>query len=381
MTQYSSEFKLPINYKVHFTHGLFAATNSCLEQAFEPDARKLLIFIDQNVASSWTSLNTDILKWFASHNCVSLADIKVVTGGEAIKNDMTIVDTVASLCSEHGICRHSYIMAIGGGAVLDAIGFAASIIHRGVRLIRVPTTVLSQNDSAVGVKNGINHLGLKNFLGTFTPADSIFADFDFLSTLDMRTRISGFAESFKVGIIKDHDFLLYLIKHADAIANKDRKITEYCIQHTAKLHIDHISQNGDPYEKGSSRPLDFGHWTAHKLENLSQYELLHGEAVAIGIAIDLLYAASLDNISRAEADDICAAMVRCGLPIYHPLLHERFDDIINGLDEFREHLGGELTLAMPSPMGQQEDIHSVDVNIVEANIQILKQYHNDLVNS
>ena len=115
--------------------------------------------------------------------------ILIVPGGEAVKNDIRHIEEILQVIQDAGLCRHSYVLAIGGGAVLDAVGYAAATAHRGVRLVRIPTTVLAQDDSAVGVKNGINAFGKKNYLGTFAPPSAVINDFSFLPTLD-RSRLA-----------------------------------------------------------------------------------------------------------------------------------------------------------------------------------------------
>jgi 3-dehydroquinate synthase len=344
-----------------FSRGIFASDDSAFLKLFGDAHRRVLVFVDDQVAATWPTLRDEIQVW-AKRNAaiVDLCGVQTVLGGESVKNNMVTLNSVASLSREHGICRHSYIIAIGGGAVLDAIGFAASVVHRGIRLIRMPTTVLSMNDSGVGVKNGINYAGSKNFLGVFAPPHAVVCDLNFLSTLDDRTWSSGIAESFKVAAIKDGEFLEWLLSHTKELAAREPEAEEHMIVRTAELHMDHISQGGDPFERGSSRPLDFGHWAAHRLETMTEFELLHGEAVGIGIALDLAYAVRMDLISEADGKRMVLAMRDVGLPVTHPFLTERFDQVLVGLEEFREHLGGDLTIAMPSPLGSQVDIYEVD---------------------
>jgi 3-dehydroquinate synthase len=192
------------------------------------------------------------------------------------------------------------VLGIGGGAVLDMVGYAAATAHRGIRLIRVPTTVLAQNDSGVGVKNGINAFGKKNFLGTFAPPYAVLNDIDFLTTLDDRDWRSGIAEAVKVALIKDANFFEFITTNAKALARRDMDSMQHLVYRCAQLHLNHIANSGDPFEKGSSRPLDFGHWAAHKLEQLTHYNLRHGEAVAIGIALDTTYSYMAGMLSRSD---------------------------------------------------------------------------------
>jgi 3-dehydroquinate synthase len=274
-----------------------------------------------------------------------------------------------------GLCRHSYVMIVGGGAVLDAVGFAAAIFHRGVRQIRVPTTLLAQDDSGVGVKNGINHNGAKNLFGCFYPPEAVIIDYQFLRTLSDRDIQSGVAEALKVALIKDEALYRFIKTNADAIRNNHWPVLERLVLESSKLHLEHIG-GGDPFEKGSSRPLDFGHWSAHKLETMTRNQILHGEAVAVGMALDIDCAAILEMIPMALADDILETMRSCGLVLWHDALIQRDGSgqlqLLRGLEEFREHLGGRLTLAMPTGIGSFVDVHALPDHIVEQALRMLQ---------
>ncbi len=206
-----------------------------------------------------------------------------------MKNDPLYVAILHQAMQAAGLCRHSYVAAVGGGALIDTVGFAAATAHRGIRLLRVPTTVLAQADAAIGVKNSVNAMGQKNFLGVFTPPAAVLNDFAFLSTLSQKDWIGGVAEAVKVALIKDAAFFTFLERRARALARRDLPAMRQVIYRCAALHLDHIASGGDPFEQGNSRPLDFGHWAAHRLELLSGFELGHGEAVAIGLALDTTY--------------------------------------------------------------------------------------------
>jgi 3-dehydroquinate synthase len=275
---------------------------------------------------------------------------------------MRIVDAV----NKYGIDRHSYLAAIGGGSLLDLAGFAAAISHRGIKHIRIPTTVLSQNDSGVGVKNGINFKGKKNFLGSFSPPVAVFNDDQFLTTLSVRDWRSGIAEAIKVALIKDADFFAWLEDHALQISNRDLEAMKYLIRKCADLHMEHI-RSGDPFETGSSRPLDFGHWSAHKLEQLTNFEVFHGEAVAMGIALDSMYSRLAGNLTEDEVNRIISLLLNMGFEISHPLMevNEENSPILLGLQEFREHLGGRLTITLLTAIGKGKEVHEIDWKLVK----------------
>ncbi len=247
-----------------------------------------------------------------------IPDLHIIPGGEGAKNDPALVDQLIEAVDRYGIDRHSYVIAIGGGSVLDLVGYVAAISHRGIRHIRIPTTVLSQNDSGIGVKNGVNYRGKKNFLGSFAPPVAVFNDAEFLKTLDDRDWRAGISEAIKVALIKDQPFFEWLETNAEKLAARDLDTMQYLIHRCAELHLDHIA-SGDPFEMGSSRPLDFGHWSAHKLEQLTDFEVRHGEAVAIGIALDSLYSQRLGWLSEADTHRILNLERTLGFSLFHPL--------------------------------------------------------------
>ncbi len=370
MSSTTVRFQVPYDYDIFFTRSLFDRDNDVLGSFFQRTSgnkpARCLVFIDDGVARSWPGLVEQVKSYFALYNrdVVIPAEPVVLQGGEAVKNSFNGALQVIRLARRVHLDRQSFILAIGGGAFLDVVGFAASMIHRGVRLLRVPTTVLSQNDSGIGVKNGVNLEGAKNFLGTFAPPFAVFNDAVFLDTLSPRDRVAGLAEAFKVGIIKDADFLHWLMKNAEKLAEGGSSELEESVIRCAQLHAEHIQHAGDPFEFGAARPLDFGHWSAHKLESLSMHELRHGEAVAIGMALDLLYAAQSGYVSQGEVDRAIRAMARTGLPIWHEALtledHHGVPLVLQGIEEFREHLGGELHITLPCPMGQKIEVNEMD---------------------
>ncbi len=380
------QVQVNFRYPVAFTRGLFEVSNRLLLETIaahaEASPKKLLAVIDAEVVQHHPTLIRQ-MNTYCQHYAASLTLVAaplIVPGGEQSKNDHALVDLIRDAVNEHGIDRHSYIMAIGGGAVIDMAGYAAATAHRGVRLIRVPTTVLAQNDAAVGVKNSVNAYGKKNWIGTFAPPYAVLNDFNFLETLELRDWLSGISEAMKVALLKDPAFFDYMEIHADALAQRKAEPMEWVIYRCAQLHLDHIAFNGDPFEMGSSRPLDFGHWSAHKLEQLSNYGLRHGEAVAIGIALDSTYSYLNGMLSQADWERILRVFVSLGLPIHTPELEVTAADdpnglplVLKGLTEFREHLGGELTIMLLQGIGQGVEVHEIDTDIMMQAVRLLEQ--------
>jgi 3-dehydroquinate synthase len=249
-------------------------------------------------------------------------------------------------------------------------------VHRGIRLVRVPTTVLAQDDSGVGVKNAVNAYGLKNLLGTFVPPFAVLNDSLFLAKLDQRERIAGMSEAVKVALIRDVNFFLWLEAHAEDLHGGDVDALDHLIRRCAELHMRQIAAGGDPFEAGSARPLDYGHWAAHKLEALTHHSLRHGEAVAIGIALDARYSVLSGLLNPGAEVRICALLERLGLALWHPTLESvdaRGLTILEGLREFREHLGGELTITLLAGIGRGVEVHAMDEVLIARAIRWLKE--------
>jgi 3-dehydroquinate synthase len=369
-------FSVPFRYPVVFTENLFAESETPFVDTFpEGELARVFFVLDSGVAACHPELISQIKTYVAAYpsRLALVAEPMVVAGGEACKNDPDAYQQVVEATHLHGIDRHSYIAAIGGGAVLDMVGFAAAISHRGIRLIRIPTTVLSQNDSAVGVKNSINAFGKKNYLGTFTPPFAVLNDFNFLESLEDRDWRSGISEAVKVALIKDLKFFEWLEKEAAALARRELEPMKEHIIRSAQHHMDHIA-GADPFEFGSSRPLDFGHWAAHKLEKLSDFRIRHGEAVAIGIALDSAYSFLQGRIKEADLLRIFNLFRSLGLSLYAPQLEG--DALLQGLKEFQEHLGGKLTIMLLDALGRGVEVHEMDPELIVKSLHLLQNWEN-----
>jgi 3-dehydroquinate synthase len=372
------------DYAVHFTRGLLEVHNPLLaevltaEKTAQPVA--MIVVIDGGLLTAQPDLPEQVIAYaeeYSASICLRALPL-IVIGGEAAKNDPAWVEQIQQLISEVGLCRHSYVVVIGGGAVLDMVGYATATAHRGVRLIRVPTTVLAQDDSGVGVKNGVNAFGKKNFLGTFAPPYAVINDADFLLALSQRDWIAGVVEAVKVSLLRDADFFRFIETNAKALVKRDLSVMQQVIYRSCQHHLNHIGGYGDPFEMGSSRPLDFGHWAAHRLEHLTHYRLRHGEAVAIGIALDSTYAYFAGLLPEIDWVRILNTLQALGFALYVPELGafseepEHRQSVFRGLTEFREHLGGELTLMLLANIGSGVEVHQVEVALYQQAIAYLK---------
>ncbi len=384
MRTIEQRFTVSYAYPVVFTEDLFALENDLLlellarEQASRPPYR-VVIVIDRGVERAHPTLPKRITEWIAArHGKVELATpIEYLPGNEFVKKHDGMVEHLVKVAYQTHVGRKDTFVAIGGGAVQDVVGYAAGIIHRGCHVVRVNTTTLSQADAGVGVKNGVDYGACKNFLGTFAPPLAVVNDSTFLPTLADKDWRNGIAEAVKVAVIKDADFLAWIAEHVDALRSRDLPTMAQLVERTAALHLEHIAGAGDPFEQGSARPLDFGHWSAHRLEAMTCYQLSHGEAVAIGIALDMVYASLLELVTPAECTRVIALLRECGLPIWsNELILRGADDrlaIVEGLRQFREHLGGELCVTLPQGLGAKVEVHEMDEALLDRAVERLRE--------
>jgi 3-dehydroquinate synthase len=364
---------------------VFGAGNELLKQVLTLEKSttiaKALVVVDEMLAQAQPSLLKDIEAYFRERplELKLVCPPMVLEGGERAKNSYFHVSEIQSHVEKYHIDRHSYIIAIGGGALLDVVGLAAATAHRGVRHVRIPTTTLSQDDSGVGVKNGINAFGKKHFIGTFAPPFAVINDFDLLESLAARDKRAGYVEAVKVALIRDSAFFNQIERDAPKLAAFDPEAMQRLIFRCAELHMNHIATSGDPFEFGSARPLDFGHWSAHKLEQISDYRIRHGEAVAIGIALDVIYSRTMGFLDSVSAERILHLLEQLDFELFaNELLHEDSSGelvVLKGLEEFREHLGGQLTITLLQGVGRGFEVHEMESAVVLAAIQELQERH------
>lgn len=362
-------FHVPCVHRLRFTKDVLHKDAGILADLIEPSGSeppRVQFWLDQHVARAQPRLKQRVRQFAKAHadRCRMPGNIQVVPGGEAVKNDIHILERMLKCMHSAELDRRSYVVVIGGGAVLDAVGFAAAIAHRGIRLIRLPTTTLAQADSGIGVKNSVNLFKKKNWIGTFAVPWAVINDASLLTTLPDRDFRCGFSEAVKVTLLKDEEGFDEVCRLADRIRDRDWKAADPVIRRSAKLHLDHITAGGDPFESLEARPLDFGHWSAHKLEVLSNFKLRHGEAVGIGVAIDTVYSSLVHGLPKDAADRTLDCLTRLGLPLSDKTLRDT-GPLFDGLEEFRQHLGGRLTVTMLEGIGQKIDVHEIDRTAME----------------
>jgi len=365
MDELDLRFAVTFRHRVLFVEDAFGPANPALA-GLVGDAR-VLPMVDSGLVAARPGLVAEMVAHAAARGIRLTREPLVLTGGEAAKRDTTVVKAALAAIEADGLCRHSYVLAVGGGAFLDAVGFAAATAHRGVRLIRMPSTTLGQADAGVGVKNGINTFGKKNFTGAFAVPAAVVNDLGLLASLDLPRRREGLVEAVKVALLKDAAFLGALEAEAPRLAAGDLPAIGRAVRRSAELHARHIAEGGDPFEQGSARPLDLGHWAAHRLESLTDHKMSHGAAVAVGLALDTLCARGLGLLAADDARRVIRLLGALGFRTYAPELHlDEGRALLAGLEEFREHLGGRLTLVLPAGIGVTTQVHALDPSLVRA---------------
>lgn len=363
------------DYPVVFTRKAFSPGNSALADILAragSGPHRVAAVVDSGVAQALPGIDRKLASYFEKWSVARLvAPVLTVLGGEKAKADLRVYQAVLDLIFEARLCRQSFLLVVGGGAVLDAAGFAAATAHRGIRLIRFPSTALGQNDAGVGVKNAINLFGRKNFLGTFAPPFAVVNDFALLEGLAESERRAGLAEAVKIALIKDQAFFEKIFLDQTQLGRLEPAALEHSIERCAELHLEHIATGGDPFEFGSSRPLDFGHWSAHALEEATDGELGHGEAVAIGVALDSMYSNLTGLLPEPEMERILTLLPGLGFALWHPALESL--DLTAAMESFREHLGGQLFLSLITGIGSRLEVNDVDFGLMRLAVARLKE--------
>ncbi|MBN2087942.1 3-dehydroquinate synthase [Candidatus Peregrinibacteria bacterium] len=253
--------------------------------------------------------------------------------------------TVKQLCNElinEGITRSDVIIGFGGGMITDLVGFVASIYMRGIPFIAIPTSLLAMTDAAIGGKTGIN-LEAKNILGTFHPAELILLDVEFLNTLPDREFKSGLAETIKHAVILDASLANDLMKAEAELEN--------LVMKSAQVKINVVES--DPMESGLRKVLNFGHTFGHAIEQSSKFDLLHGEAIAIGMVISNKVAQKLGKQSKETGKKIKEMLEKWKLPSEMPE-GIKPEDLLNLIKMDKKRSGDNISFIIAPEMGKWE---------------------------
>lgn len=334
----------PRSYEIKVGSGLLAVAGRLVcERA---DASHAVVICDRNVLSPHGQAVIESL----AKEGLRVSQI-VVEPGERSKS----VETANSLWEQllnSETDRQSVVLAVGGGVVGDLAGFAAATFARGLAFFQVPTTLLAQVDSSVGGKVGINLPSAKNMVGVFWQPKRVIIDTDVLSTLGEREYRSGLAEVVKYGVILDADFFAYLESHADELNLRDSLVLRYVIQRCCRIKAD-IVEEDEREETGARAVLNYGHTFAHAIEAVAGYgELLHGEAVSMGMICASRLAERLGRVDSAFTSRQRKLLEKLNLPINVPNLDH--DKLLQAMSRDKKVKNTKLRFILPSRMGHVE---------------------------
>lgn len=277
-------------YPIHLGHECLSRLPEFLKRTC-PEATSWTLVTDDVIKQNWQEKFTSL---FARHSVPSQQFI--LPSGEAAKSKSSLFELLQFL-SKQEIDRYGAIIAVGGGAVGDVTGFAASIFKRGVYLLQIPTTLLSMADSCIGGKTGINFNEGKNIIGSFYQPHGTFIDLQFLSSLQETFLKQGFAEIVKHGLIHDPEILEAIDQHD----SRELRTPEVLVQLLSRsLQVKQWYVERDEKDLGSRKILNFGHTFAHGIESVSDYEIRHGEAVAIGMIGSLLLSKRMNVLEQED---------------------------------------------------------------------------------
>jgi 2-epi-5-epi-valiolone synthase len=337
-----------VRYSVHFHDGLFSHRNSLVLRAGvgqTPACQRRLIVIDSRVLDLY---GWEIEAYFRANRVhFRFLPLDTTESEKTLENVLRVVNAL----DEFGVNRRSDpLIAIGGGVLLDVAGFAASMYRRGLPYVRVPTTLMGLIDAGIGIKTGVNFDGHKNRIGTYFPPQRAYLDTHFLKTLDERHVANGIAEIIKIAIIKDAR-LFDLLEECSGSLIADRfcgrpEYRDILVRSTVGM-LDELA--GNLWEHVLERVVDYGHTFSPTLEMAALPELLHGEAVAVDMAISLVIAAGRDFITARELARALGLLDAYGLPTYHPQCDEAL--LMKGLADSTSHRDGLQRLPLSRGLG------------------------------
>jgi 3-dehydroquinate synthase len=315
------------------------------------------------VVTDWGLLETPIDSWLSSSmNKAGIdTDMIALPPGEASKSWATLT----YLCDwllEKGVERDDIIVALGGGVIGDLVGFAAAILKRGTRFVQVPTTLLAQVDSSVGGKTGINTAAGKNLIGAFHQPDLVLIDPDVLATLPPRELRAGYAEVVKYGLIDDPDFFAWCEAHGPALLAGDQAAQVHAIAHSVAAKARIVAAD-ERETTGVRALLNLGHTFGHALEAEAGFDgsLLHGEAVAVGMALAFRYSVRRGLCPAEDAERVAAHLASVGLPTGLQGVTATGARLVDHMRHDKKASGGALPFLLARGIGRTFLDRSVDL--------------------
>lgn len=348
-------------YDIHIGSGLLADLESYIP--FTLQGKKIFIVTDENVQPYAMTLQA-----YMNQKNIRACDILTLPFGEATKSYDRLIQVHAWML-ENKVDRNAIMFAVGGGVIGDLTGFAAATILRGVDFVQVPTTVLSQVDSSVGGKTGINTAHGKNLVGAFYQPVAVVADMDTLSTLPRREVLAGYAEIVKYGLIWDAPFFDWLEENGARVIDLQHDAIANAVKVSCEAKADVVQ--ADERENGKRALLNLGHTFGHALEAAAGYDgsLLHGEAVSIGMVMAFDLSVRMGLCSAGDAARMRAHLVAIGLPVDASHITADIDDLIATMRKDKKALDDRMTFILVHGIGKAfvtQDVDEADVRAVIA---------------
>ena len=352
------------SYDIHIGSGLLESCASLISPLLKRDF--VAIVTDENVAKSHLEGLTQTLDRAEITHVT-----KIMPTGEASKS-FTGLETLMHWLLDNKVERQDMVIALGGGVIGDLTGFAAATLRRGVRFTQIPTTLLAQVDSSVGGKTGINVPQGKNLVGAFHQPSLVLADLDVLQTLPDREFRAGYAEIVKYAAICDRPFFDWLEDNLEALNNRNNDALSFAIAKSCQTKADIVAQ--DEKEHGARALLNLGHTFAHAYENLTGYSenLLHGEAVGLGIAQAVQLSVHLGICPEADAQALVNHLAKAGLPVSQADIKGgpfKATDLVNAMAQDKKVSQGVMTFILMKAIGEAFITNEVSASQLTAFLQ------------
>lgn len=352
------------SYDIHIGSGLLESCASLISPLLKRDF--IAIVTDENVAKTHLKGLTQALDGAGITHVT-----KIMPPGEASKS-FTGLEALMHWLLDNKVERQDMVIALGGGVIGDLTGFAAATLRRGVRFTQIPTTLLAQVDSSVGGKTGINVPQGKNLVGAFHQPSLVLADLDVLQTLPDREFRAGYAEIVKYAAICDRPFFDWLEDNLEALNNRNNDALSFAIAKSCQTKADIVAQ--DEKEHGARALLNLGHTFAHAYENLTGYSenLLHGEAVGLGIAQAVQLSVHLGICPEADAQALVNHLTKAGLPVSQADIKGgpfKATDLVNAMAQDKKVSQGVMTFILMKSIGEAFITNEVSASQLTAFLQ------------
>lgn len=361
------EASLPVSFKIQYSNALFSEANTDLALIGTPLGRAIVV-IEENVFELY---KTELHNYFSFFN-INVETV-IVPAAEEHKTWET-VDTILKFFEDTGIRRREPVIAIGGGVLLDVVGFCASIYRRGIPYVKVPTTLLAMVDASVGVKVGINHVGRRNRLGAYYPPIATLLDKTFLKTLPQEEIVNGLGEIFKMAVIKDAELFSLIEENFDQLLTEKFQFGSVPVRVINRSITGMVSELApNLWEKNLERCVDFGHSFSPLIEMDNIPNLPHGRAVVLDCLFSSCIAFNRGYIDEATLCRIFSTANHLGLPVYH----KDFTDVeclTVALTDTIKHRNGNQYLPVPIGIGEYSIINDLTVEEIEKAAQLFSKF-------